>query len=197
MKRTDINIEIIKILASDQTAHLAAIEKGLPITDQFETIDIAVEVMGSPEVAKTYISQALKSGKNVVTANKDIIAAYESELGKIAEVNGKDLFFEASVAGGVPITRVLSDSFVDDRIQEINGILNGTTNFIMSQMNDDHQSYQDALRLSQELGFAEADPSADVEGLDPARKLIILMKFAFGYTAKLSDLTVEGKQTLT
>ena len=158
MKRTDINMEIIKILASDQTAHLAAIEKGLPITDQFETIDIVVEVMGSPEVAKTYISQALKSGKNVVTANKDIIAAYESELGKIAEVNGKDLFFEASVAGGVPITRVLSDSFVDDRIQEINGILNGTTNFIMSQMNDDHQSYQDALRLSQELGFAEADP---------------------------------------
>ena len=197
MKRTDINMEIIKILASDQTAHLAAIEKGLPITDQFETIDIAVEVMGSPEVAKTYISQALKSGKNVVTANKDIIAAYESELGKIAEVNGKDLFFEASVAGGVPITRVLSDSFVDDRIQEINGILNGTTNFIMSQMNDDHQSYQDALRLSQELGVCRSGPQAHVEGLDPARKLIILMKFAFGYTAKLSDLTVEGKQTLT
>ncbi|MFD1672934.1 homoserine dehydrogenase [Agrilactobacillus yilanensis] len=155
-------------------------------------IPIIVEVMGSIQPAMDYIVQALENGKNVVTANKDLIAQHGSELVKIAKKNNVDLVYEASVAGGIPILRTIVNSFAADQIEDVKGIVNGTTNYIMTQMVTKGMTYQAALKSAQELGFAESDPTNDVEGIDAAYKMIILTQFAYGTNVKLSDLTVEG-----
>lgn len=155
-------------------------------------IQIIVEVMGAIHPAKDYIIQALEKGKNVVTANKDLIAQYGSELVKIAQKNKVDLVYEASVAGGIPILRTIVNSFAADQIEDVKGIVNGTTNYIMTQMSTKGLTYQAALKSAQELGFAESDPTNDVEGIDAAYKMIILTQFAYGTNVKMSDLTVEG-----
>ena len=197
-QKKQVSFEISKILVGNKTKHQAAIEKGAPIPTDFmeilndTTIEIVVEVMGSAETAREYILQSLQAGKHVVTANKDALALYGEELTQVAKENGKNLFFEASVAGGIPIIRVLTESYIADNIQEVSGIINGTTNFIISRMNDEQETYEQALRLAQEKGFAEADPAGDVEGWDAARKLIILVKLAFGYRMKLEEFPVEG-----
>lgn len=197
-QKKQVDFEICKILVGNRTKHLAAIEKGVPITTDFSeilndpTIQIVVEVMGSAETAREYIIHSLEAGKHVVTANKDALALYGDELTRVAKENNKNLFFEASVAGGIPIIRALTDSFIADSIQEVSGIINGTTNFIISRMSEEGESYEQALALAQEKGFAEADPTGDVEGLDAARKLIILVKLAFGYRMKLDDFPVSG-----
>ncbi|MGP6138893.1 MULTISPECIES: homoserine dehydrogenase [unclassified Jeotgalibaca] len=197
-QKKHVCFEVSKILVGNISKYQSEIEKGLPITTEFSeiladnSIEIVVEVMGSAETAREYIIQSLEAGKNVVTANKDALALYGDELTRIAKENGKDLLFEASVAGGIPIIRTLTDSYIADNIQEISGIINGTTNFIISRMNDEKESYQEALALAQERGFAEADPTGDVEGLDAARKLIILVKLAFGYRLAMSDFPIEG-----
>ena len=160
-------------------------------------IDVVVEVMGGIEKARTYILQALQAKKNVVTANKDLIALYGPELEAAATENECDLFYEASVGGGIPLLRGLSDGLVSDRIQQVMGIVNGTTNYILTKMDRDGESYESALKKAQELGFAEADPTADVDGLDAARKMVILARLSFLTNVDLDDVEVEGISNLS
>lgn len=155
-------------------------------------IDVVVEVMGGVDTARKYILEALKAKKHVITANKDLIALHGPELEKVAQENGCDLFYEASVGGGIPLLRGLSDGLVSDRIQQVMGIVNGTTNYILTKMDKEGQSYEDALQKAQELGFAEADPTADVEGLDAARKMVILARLSFFTNVELDDVDVVG-----
>ena len=155
-------------------------------------IDIVVEVMGGIEPARTYMLAALERGKHIVTANKDLMALHGSEiLNKAAEKNC-DVFYEASVAGGIPIIRTLIDGFSSDRITKIMGIVNGTTNFILTKMSQEGASYEDVLTEAQQLGYAEADPTSDVEGLDAARKMVILSRLGFHANVELSDVEVKG-----
>lgn len=155
-------------------------------------IDIVVEVMGGVDQAREYILEALHAKKHVVTANKDLIALHGPELEQLASEKGCDLFYEASVGGGIPLLRGLSDGLVSDRIQQVMGIVNGTTNYILTKMDKEGASYEDALQKAQELGFAEADPTADVEGLDAARKMVILARLSFLTNVELDDVDVEG-----
>src|SRR5699024_1255990 len=160
-------------------------------------IDVIVEVMGGIDTAKEYILRSLKAKKHVITANKDLIALHGSELETTAQENNCDLFYEASVGGGIPLLRSLSDGLVSDRIEQVMGIVNGTTNYILTKMDEDGQSYEDALADAQELGFAEANPTADVEGLDAARKMVILARLSFLTDVELDDVDVEGISNLS
>jgi homoserine dehydrogenase len=160
------------------------------------SLDIIVEVMGGMEGAKSAMEQALKSGKQVVTANKDVMAEYGHELLKLADDEKCDLFYEASVAGGIPIIRTLEDGLASDRISSMMGIVNGTTNFILTKMKQEKKSYEDALAEATRLGFAEADPTADVGGLDAARKMVILSSLAFSTEVNLGDVHIRGMETI-
>ncbi|MUG46147.1 homoserine dehydrogenase [Paenibacillus woosongensis] len=155
-------------------------------------IDVIVEVMGGVEAAKEYILEALDRGKHIVTANKDLMALYGSEIMAKALEKQCDVFYEASVAGGIPIIRTLIEGFSSDRIVKIMGIVNGTTNYILSKMSQEDASYEDVLKEAQELGYAEADPTSDVEGLDAARKMVILGTLGFRTNVELSDVDVRG-----
>lgn len=155
-------------------------------------IDVIVEVMGGIEPTKDYILEALERGKHVVTANKDLMALYGSEILAKAQEKQCDVFYEASVAGGIPIIRTLIEGFSSDRIMKIMGIVNGTTNFILSKMSQEGASYDDVLREAQQLGYAESDPTSDVEGLDAARKMAILGTLGFRTNVELTDVTVRG-----
>ncbi len=159
-------------------------------------IKIVVELIGGLHPTKEYITEALKSGKNVVTANKDLMATYGSELISIAAKNKCDLMYDASVAGGIPILRTIRKSYAGDIISEIQGIINGTTNYILSQMGENGLNYDEALKKAQELEFAEADPTNDVMGKDAAYKIVILSKFAFGTKIGVDDFTIEGINNL-
>ncbi|MCM3700353.1 homoserine dehydrogenase [Paenibacillus macerans] len=160
-------------------------------------IDVIVEVMGGVEQTKTYILEALERGKHIVTANKDLMALYGSEILAKAMDNQCDVFYEASVAGGIPIIRTLIEGFSSDRIMKIMGIVNGTTNYILSKMSQEGVSYEDVLREAQQLGYAEADPTSDVEGLDAARKMAILATLGFRTNVELSDVHVRGISSVT
>lgn len=159
---------------------------------QAADIDVVVEVMGGLEPARTYILEALRAGKDVVTANKDLIALHGRELLDAATAAGRDLFFEASVAGGIPIVATLKQALAGNRISQVVGIINGTTNYILTAMAKRGYDYADALEEAKKLGYAEADPSADVDGLDAARKLAILASIAFGSRVTVADVFVEG-----
>jgi len=160
-------------------------------------IDVVIEVMGGIEQTKEYIEEALNRGKHVVTANKDLMALYGPELLKKAQHNGCDLFYEASVAGGIPIIRTLIEGFSSDRLTKIMGIVNGTTNYILTKMSQEGASYGDVLKEAQELGYAESDPTADVEGLDAARKMTILASLGFRSNVSLDDVSVKGISSVT
>ena len=174
----------------------------IKLTTEFEEvlndneIQIVVELIGGIHPAKEYIERLLKAHKSVVTANKDLIASYGPELAALAYENHCDLMYEASVAGGIPILRTIVNSFAADNILEVKGIVNGTTNYILTQMNQKHWTYDEALKKAQELGFAEADPTNDVTGKDAAYKMIILSYFAFGTQLKIDDFKTEGIDTL-
>ncbi|KFN11818.1 homoserine dehydrogenase, NAD binding domain protein [Bacillus pseudomycoides] len=155
-------------------------------------IDIVVEVMGGIQEAKQAIIRALCNKKHVVTANKDLMAVYGNELLKLANANGCQLYYEASVAGGIPILRGLVDGLASDHIEKIMGIVNGTTNYILTKMSQNGWSYEQALQEAQKLGFAESDPSADVDGLDAARKVAILANLGFSMNVSLDDVHVRG-----
>lgn len=157
-----------------------------------EEIRIVVELIGGTTAAFTFIKQAMEHGKHVVTANKDLIALHFAELSALAEENGVDFCYEASVAGGIPVIAPLRQSLAANRFEEIVGILNGTTNYILTQMTDGGMSYAQALAKAQELGYAERNPAADVEGLDAARKIAILATLAFNAPVALSDVHCEG-----
>ena len=142
-------------------------------------IDVVIEVMGGIEETKNILLKALNNKKQVVTANKDLMAVHGAELLQAASHNNCDLFYEASVAGGIPILRGLVDGLASDRIVKLMGIVNGTTNFILTKMSQQQRAYEDVLAEAQELGFAESDPTSDVEGLDAARKMTILATLGF------------------
>jgi len=137
-------------------------------------LDLVIEVIGGIEPARTLLTEAMNAGASVVTANKALLAEDLAQLGATAKNNGVDLYYEAAVAGAIPIIRPLRESLVGDEIRAVMGIVNGTTNYILDQMTTNHLSFEVALRQAQELGFAEADPTADVEGLDAAAKCSIL-----------------------
>jgi len=160
-------------------------------------IDVVIEVMGGVHQTKDYLITALRQGKHVVTANKDLMALHGSELLTVASEHGCDLFYEASVAGGIPILRGLVDGLASDRITQMMGIVNGTTNYILTKMSDEGRSYENVLKEAQELGFAEADPTADVEGLDAARKMTILATLGFSMHIDLDDVKVSGISSIT
>ena len=156
------------------------------------SIDVIVEVLGGIEPAREYITEALKGHKPVVTANKELLANVGAELFATAETAGVDLLFEAAVAGGIPFIRPLRESLVGEQITRVMGIVNGTTNFILSQMATHGTSYADALSEAQSLGYAERDPTADVEGYDAGAKAAIIASIAFGVRVVAGDVSHEG-----
>ncbi len=160
-------------------------------------IDVVVEVIGGVEPARSLILTALKSGKPVVTANKELLANFGSELFEAAETAGVDLLFEASVAGGIPLLRPLRESLAGERIRRVMGIVNGTTNYVLSQMTEAGSSFAEAVAEAQELGYAERDPTADVEGFDAAAKAAIIASIAFGARVVAGDVYREGITNVT
>lgn len=161
-----------------------------------ESIDIIVELLGREHPAKEYIEQAFKNGKHVVTANKDVLARYGAELFPLAHEHGCDFMFEASVCGGIPIIGPLKTSMAGNQITSIMGIVNGTTNYMLSKMADEHLDYDEVLKEAQAKGYAESDPTADVGGLDAARKITILASIAFNTRFSLDDVQVEGIESV-
>ncbi|MGB3221622.1 MAG: homoserine dehydrogenase [Desulforhopalus sp.] len=155
-------------------------------------IDIVVELIGGMEPAKTFMLKAIESGKHVVTANKALLSVHGREIFQAAAKNNVEVGFEASVGGGIPVIKALKEGLVANRINYIKGIMNGTANYILSQMTDHGTPFQEVLKEAQKLGFAEADPTYDVEGIDTAHKLAILMTIAYGMSVHLDDITVEG-----
>ncbi|MEV4419614.1 homoserine dehydrogenase [Patulibacter sp. NPDC049589] len=159
--------------------------------------DLIVEVMGGIHPAHEYVTRAIRAGKHVVTANKQLLAEHGEELWALAREHRVQLRFEAAVAGVVPIIRVLQESLTGQHIDRLHGIVNGTTNFILSQMAATGASYGEALKEAQELGYAESDPSDDVSGKDAAAKMAILARLAFDTPVHLSDVPYEGIEHLT
>ena len=202
-KRTGTHLLVKHAVVNNLEKKRTGFINNFPITNDAKDIlnnpeiQIVVEVMGTLDQAYKIIKDSLTAKKHVVTANKDLIASRGQELVAIAEANGVDLFFEAAVAGGIPILRTLANSFTADEISRVAGIINGTSNFILTQMTTNKLSYANALQLAQKKGFAEADPTNDVAGFDAAYKLIILSNFAFGVQPALDDLTINGITHLT
>lgn len=203
MHQVGCPVKVRKILVKNIEKHCAnGVEASILTTDVYDIlndpdIDIVVEVMGGVEQTRNYLLQAFKNKKHVVTANKDLMALYGGELLKTASENGCDLFFEASVAGGIPILRSITEGLSSDKIMKIMGIVNGTTNFILTKMSQNGAAYKDVLKQAQELGFAEADPTSDVEGLDAARKMAILATLGFSMEIDLDDVSVQGITSIT
>ncbi len=196
-------LEIAAIAVRDLSAERPSwVPRQLLTDDAFSvvadpSIDIVVEVMGGYDPAKALIEEALGSKKSVVTANKTLLSDFGEEIAALARSQGRDVFFEAAVAGGIPLIRSLKVSLAAERVRRVTGIVNGTTNFILTKMSEEQISYQEALRRAQELGYAEADPSADVEGIDASAKAAILASIAFGRRVQLSDVSREGITSVT
>lgn len=155
-------------------------------------VEIVVELMGGTTTAREYINAALKAGKHVVTANKDLLAECGSEIFALAKENKCDLQFEAAVAGAIPIIRPIMQNMAGDNITEVMGIVNGTTNYILTRMTQANMSYKDALKEAQDLGYAESDPTADVEGYDAARKVAIISQLIYHSNVTFDDVYKEG-----
>lgn len=196
------DLDIKKILVKNLTKKREGVPQEI-LTDDWESIvndpeiDIVIELMGGIEPARTYIRQALEAGKHVVTANKDLMAEYGGELLDLAELHHCDLMFEAAVGGGIPIIRPLKECLEGNEITEVMGIVNGTTNYILTKMTQEGMDFADALKKAQELGYAEADPTSDVEGLDAGRKMAILASIAFHSRVKFDDVEVKGITKIT
>ena len=176
---------------------------GALVTHDFDDIRndpdvcVVVEMMGGLHPAYDFSLAALKAGKNVVTSNKEVVAERGAELLSVAREGGLRYLFEASVGGGIPIIRAMTTSLAGNEICEVNGILNGTTNYILTEMKEKGKTMQEALEQAQALGYAERDPSADIDGLDAARKIRILGALAFGQVLGAGDLSVKGVRDLT
>jgi homoserine dehydrogenase len=155
-------------------------------------IDIIVELIGGIEPAKTFMLRAIDAGKHVVTANKALISQEGWEIFSAAAEKGAEVGFEASVGGGIPVIKALKEGLVANKILSIMGIMNGTANYILTRMTDEGAAFTDVLKDAQELGFAEADPTYDIEGIDTAHKLAILMSMSYGMRISLDDITIEG-----
>ncbi len=196
--RTGLDFEVTRVavrnLSAERTVELS---EGVLTRDSeslvvADDVDVVVEAMGGIEPARHLVAAALGAGKPVVTANKELIANVGEELFALANTNGVDLAFEAAVAGGIPLIGVLRNSLIGERITRVMGIVNGTTNYILTRMTEDGADYADVLGEAQRLGYAEADPTADVEGFDAGAKAAILAMTAFGAKVVAGDVHQEG-----
>ena len=198
-------IEVAKVLVKDEEEKARLLAAGHDynfVTNVDEIIEdkdiaIVVELMGRIEPAKTFITRALQAGKHVVTANKDLLAVHGAELIAIAKEHSVALYYEAAVAGGIPILRTLVNSLAADKVTRVLGVVNGTSNFMMTKMVEEGWSYEDALAKAQELGYAESDPTNDVDGIDAAYKMVILSQFAFGMNVQFDQVGHKGISQIT
>ena len=197
-ERTGVSINVVRVASRSERpgVDLMGAEFSKSIDDLWKDsqVDVVVELMGGVDVAKNLINSALASGKRVVTANKAVIALHGNEL--LNEETRKRLKFEASVAGAIPIINLLQGSLVPNRIQQLVGIINGTCNYILTAMEQQSLSFESALQKAQELGFAEADPSFDIDGIDAAHKLTILLSLAFDVPFDFQKIFVEGIRSI-
>ena len=197
-EKTGLDINIKKICDQDITSKRnVSVDKGLLTRNPKEIIedpqiDILVELIGGVHPAREFISEALKKGKNIVTANKALLALHGQELFSEAIDKGKNIYFEASVGAGIPIIKSLREGLVANKFNSILGILNGTSNYILSSMSKNGKTFNEALKEAKEKGFAEKDPTLDIEGMDSAHKLILLTYLAFGRMVNIKDVFVEG-----
>ena len=199
-RRADVEIKVKHILDLREFpglpySHLFTKDFNVILNDP--EVTVVVEVMGGLDPAFQYVKACLEHGKSVVTSNKELVAEKGAELLAIAKENNLNFLFEASVGGGVPIIRPISQCLAANEVGEIAGILNGTTNFILTKMIREHMSFADALQLAQQLGYAERDPSADVEGADACRKICILASLAYGTHVYPREVHTEGITKIT
>ncbi|MFM9069931.1 MAG: homoserine dehydrogenase [Acidimicrobiaceae bacterium] len=202
LARSGVRLEVTKVCVRDKTKKHTLPKGAVLVTDahqlvQSADVDLVVELMGGIEPAFQLISESLGKHKPVVTANKALLAKHGVELFKTADAASTDLLFEAAVCGGIPLIRPLRESLRGEPISRVMGIVNGTTNFILTKMSEVGADYSVALAEAQQLGFAEADPTADVEGHDAAAKIAIIASIAFGTTVRAEDVYVEGISKLT
>ena len=199
-EKTGSNITIKRVLVRDLNRPRQVDITGMELTDDPATIfsdpeiDLVVEVMGGIDTARRYVKEALRRGKFVVTANKDLLARHGMELHRVAKENDRSIYYEASVGGGIPLVRPLKHCLAANKIQRVMGIINGTTNYILTQMTMHHKEFETALKEAQEKGFAEQDPSSDLAGRDAANKLAILAANAFRSQVTEADVYQEGIQ---
>ncbi len=200
-QRVGADLELVGIavrnLESARTGNLPKELFTLDAEALIQAADIVIELIGGIEPAKSYITLALNSGADVITANKALIAAHGTELFDLAEQLGAQLYFEAAVGGAIPIIRPLRESLAGDKVNKVMGIVNGTTNFILDRMDSTGASFEDALAEAQQLGYAEADPTADVEGFDAASKAAILASLAFHTEMPVTSVYREGISKVT
>ena len=196
-RRSGVTIRLDKIFARsldklpDEYSDAVLVKDAGAVIDDPD-IDIVVELIGGIEPARTMVLEAICKGKHVVTANKSLLAEKGREIFTAAAERGVEVGFEASVGGGIPVIKTLKEGLATNRILSIMGIMNGTANYILTRMTNEGASFADVLRDAQELGFAEAEPTYDVEGIDTAHKLAILMTMAYGMDVPLSDIATEG-----
>ena len=200
--RSGVQLEVARVAVRNVANHKDSSVAELLTTDadfvvNDPTIDVVVEVMGGIDDARRLIHKALSNGKPVITANKALLATHGSELFDAADRFGIDLLFEAAVCGGIPLIRPLRESLRGEPINRVLGIVNGTTNYILTKMTEESMTYADALAGAQRLGYAEADPTADVEGHDAAAKLAIIASIAFGQKVVASDVYCQGISAIT
>ncbi len=201
--KTGSQVTIKSVLVNDLTKPRELPGETTQLTDRYEDItrdpeiDVVVEVMGGIDHTLSILLEAIEHGKHIVTANKDLMAQHGAELFAASQKTGCDIYYEASVAGGIPIIRSIIDGLSSDRIRKMMGIVNGTTNYIMTKMTQDGTDFDSVLKEAQELGFAEADPTADVDGLDAARKMTILSILGFSMPFNLEDVEVKGIRGLS
>ena len=197
-ERAGVSINVVRVASRSERSgvDLMGAEFSKSIDDLWKDsqVDVVVELMGGVDVAKNLINSALASGKRVITANKAVIALHGNEL--LNEETKNRLKFEASVAGAIPIINLLQGSLVPNRIQQLVGIINGTCNYILTAMEQQSLSFESALQKAQELGFAEADPSFDIDGIDAAHKLTILLSLAFDMPFDFQKIFVEGIRSI-
>ncbi|MBD7911490.1 homoserine dehydrogenase [Clostridium cibarium] len=203
MKRSGFKVEVAKVLVRDiNKPRGVEVPDGIVTTDFNEilnddSIKIVVEVMGGIEPAREYMLKSMSRKKQIVTANKMLLATNGDELYKKADEEGVMFNYEASVAGGIPIIQAINESLTGNKIKELYGIVNGTTNFILSKMELENGKFDDVLKLAQEMGYAEADPTSDIEGYDAQYKLAILASLAFGTKIDVSKVYREGITKIT
>lgn len=201
--RTGLHLEVTRVavrsLSKEREVSLPAKAFTTDVEDVVEDpgVDVVVEVMGGIEPARELILRALESGKAVVTANKELLANHAVELFAASDGAGVDLLFEAAVAGGIPLIRPLRESLVGEDVTRVMGIVNGTTNYILTKMTEEGWSYSEALAEAQSLGYAERDPTADVEGFDAGAKAAIISTIAFGQKVVAGDVSHEGISGIT
>lgn len=202
-RRAGREIQVVQASARDLKKKRACSVEGIKLTDKPQEvvsnpeIDVVVELIGGCELAKELVLEAINNGKHVVTANKALIAVHGNEIFQAAQKKGVVVAFEAAVAGGIPIIKAIREGLAGNRIEWLAGIINGTGNFILTEMRDKGREFDEVLKEAQELGYAEADPAFDIEGIDAAHKLTILAAIAFGIPLQFDRVFTEGITNIT